>query len=293
MIIDFEKKKRAATPSSEKFTNIPLHLGFVKQFEKFTGKEFESLFKVHSSLGVKFSAEGTLRISPAKMAKMFGGVLKKVEHHLEDLLQKPSVKGVSCVFLVGGFGESVYMQEMVKEVFGKSCLVLIPEEASLCVLKGAVMYGHNLSAISSRISKMSYALKAYREFRNDKDSPRQKIVVKGMSNRIFHLEPLVQVGEEIPLDTIRSICVSPAKPSQTTLQLPLYSSKDTIHNTESHPDDDNVVHLSTITVVSPDTSRGTDRTIKVSITFGGTEIYFQALDEVSGNKSAATVSYNI
>ena len=278
MMIDFEKRKRASSPQSDKFTNIPLHMGFVKQFEKFTRKEFESLFKVDPSLGVKFSSDGALRISSTKMAEMFGGVLKNVKDHLKDLLQKPAVKGVNYIFLVGGFGESVYMQELVKEVFGRSCTVLIPEDASLCILKGAVMYGHNLSAIYSRISKVSYAVETYRTFRD---------------YELLHLEPLVRVGEDLPLDTIRSKNLIPLKPDQTEIELSLYSSKDTIHSTESYPDDDNVVHLSSITVHSPDISRGRDRNIKVSITFGGTEMYYQAVDEVSGNKGATSVSYDI
>jgi molecular chaperone DnaK (HSP70) len=53
--------------------------------------------------------------------------------------------------MVGGFSESPIMQSAIKEAFSTK-KVIIPDEAGLAVLKGAVMYGHKPQTISVRVS---------------------------------------------------------------------------------------------------------------------------------------------
>lgn len=91
--------------------------------------------------------------------------------------------------MVGGFSESVILQEAVKNVFpGRN--VIIPAEPGLVVVKGAVAFGHDPSLISSRISKYTYGTNIIEDFRADEHSKRYM----GFYCREIFL-PLVKAGE--------------------------------------------------------------------------------------------------
>ena len=292
MMVDFEKRKRAASPGSTSSTNLPLHFGFARQFEDYTKKKFESVFKETTTSGVTFTSSGMLCISSARMAKLFQKVLISIEGHLKNLLQQQAVSDVKYIFLVGGFGESSYLRELICKKFGAGRTILIPEEASMCVVKGAVLYGHNPDDIASRVSRFTYAVATNRKFITGTDAEEHKKVVEGVGERIGHLKPLVQVGEALPLHTIRSTTLHPLKPDQTQVGFALYISENILHETKVHPKDEGVLKMAQITVESPDTSKGKKRDIKVSITFGGTEIYFSAVDLASGNTAGTSINYN-
>lgn len=44
--------------------------------------------------------------------------------------------GIEYLFLVGGFAESAMLQAEIRKEFGKQVKVVIPQEASLAILKG-------------------------------------------------------------------------------------------------------------------------------------------------------------
>ena len=271
MMNDFEKRKRAATPGGKASTNIPLNMSFAREFETFTSKEFESAFKETSVSGVKFSS-GMLCISAATMASLFEKIICNIEEHVQKLLEEEVLSNVKYIFLVGGFGECTFLQDMIRRVFGHGRTVLIPEEASMCILKGAVIYGHTPSIISGRISKHTYAIQSTMKFIPGKHNPDRVIEIKRTGEKRYdYLNTIVKVGELISPGTIRtSLNYQPVDPEQTKVSFVLYSSND-ILPTKVHPKDAQVERLAKITIHSPDTSKGLDRTMDVNMTFGGTE----------------------
>ena len=55
--------------------------------------------------------------------------------------------------------------------------------------------------------------------------------------------------------------------------------------------DEGVTKIGSVTVQSPDTSRGRDRDIEVTMHFGGTEIVAGAVDITSGNKAQTSLDF--
>jgi hypothetical protein len=53
--------------------------------------------------------------------------------------------------MVGGFAESKIMQSLVRKAFLDRSII-VPQEAGLVVLKGAVIYGHCPRIVSCRIA---------------------------------------------------------------------------------------------------------------------------------------------
>ena len=294
MMTDFEKRKRAATPGGKASTNIPLNMGFARQFEKFTGKEFESAFKEESVSGVKFSSAGMLCISPATMARLFEKVISNIKEHLRKLVEEDALSDVKFIFLVGGFGECTFLQSMVHQIFGNGATVLIPEEASMCILKGAVIYGHAPSTISGRISKYTYAIEYGTKFIPGKHNPDYMRTKRSTGeNRYDYLESIVKAGEFISHGTVRSSSnYYPSNPEQTKVSFFLYISKEILPS-KVHPKDVQVERLAKLTLHSPDTSKGKDRKMEASIKFGGTEIYFKAVECGTENEVATTISFDV
>jgi len=65
------------------------------------------------------------------------------------------MQNVNTILLVGGFAECKLVQEAVKKA-PESRTVIIPEDAGLAVLKGAVRLGHQPRLVSSRCVKYTY-----------------------------------------------------------------------------------------------------------------------------------------
>ena len=188
MMIDFEKKKRASDPHKERSTNLCINMTFAMEYKKFTNRNFESALTCNSKEGVTFSSAGLMCISATTMAKLFQDVLGRIGNHIEQLLQQQAVGGVKYIFLVGGFSESAHLKNMIHRKFGNDRVILTPEEPSLCVLKGAVLYGHLQNIISSRAARFSYAVQMYREFIENSDDVRRKEMMSGLESVLFLLQ---------------------------------------------------------------------------------------------------------
>ncbi|XP_060570470.1 heat shock 70 kDa protein 12B-like [Ruditapes philippinarum] len=99
-----------------------------------------------------------LRIDCEVFKEFFEPTVRKIISHVENILTECSVDGCAAILMVGGFSESSVLQKNVKSTF-KDLKVIIPFEANLAVLKGAVIFGHQLATITERNCKYTYGEK--------------------------------------------------------------------------------------------------------------------------------------
>ena len=72
------------------------------------------------------------------------------------------------------------LQDAVKNKFERNGLrVLIPSEAQLAIMKGAVLFGHKPDEIGSRIARFSYGNSQYDVFDSDKHDENHKEMLDG------------------------------------------------------------------------------------------------------------------
>jgi len=116
--------------------------------------------------------------------------------HIRDVLRQPAGKGVDTILLVGGFSESPLLQEKIKSFF-KDKRIIIPPDAGLAVLKGAVMFGHDPLIIKSRVAKCSYGISIYGDFDPTIHPPSKKVIHKGVTKCKDIFAPHVKKGEEL------------------------------------------------------------------------------------------------
>ncbi|KAI9013758.1 hypothetical protein CLU79DRAFT_708537, partial [Phycomyces nitens] len=133
---------------------------------KLEGKTMEDFGAVNGALCVKLDE---LR------KKVFDPVVNQVIDLIREQLDQTGGK-LDAMFLVGGFGQSLYLYQRIIEVFSKDIgLIAAPQRGELAIARGSVILGMDPKAITHRISRRAYGLCVQRAFDNTKD-PMSKLL---------------------------------------------------------------------------------------------------------------------
>jgi len=283
---DFEMKKRGRRAFDEKITRITLPRNFLQMVSGPSASDLATRLAKSCNLDdVEIYNDEYLCLGPKAMKSLFGPVVNGIIRHMGELLSKPALKNVSCLFMVGGFAESVILQEAVKTAFSSRCRVLVPNYAGIAVVQGATMFGQKPAVVTSRVMATTYGFETHKNFDPKIHDPEKKIVVEGIAlcKNVFHIvvkeNDIVEVGEK-----------------KRFTQLPLHGDAERISFRFFTSTDPNIKYttdssvgpsIGKMVVDSPDTSKGKNREIELCVFFGGTEIKATAVDKTSGN--AATV----
>ena len=287
IMADFERKKRTSNVEKKNSsTNIQLLYGFGQAYgEHYGGKRLELAFKEYKGPGIKFN-NGMICISSGVTATFFEDVTDGIVKHVKCLLQNQNLRGIKYFFLVGGFSESSWIQEAICNNFGSHVKVMIPEESSLAVLKGAVIFGHNPSIICSRVSARTYGVQTVSDFDPSEHPQEKKVVIEGREKCSSIFRIFVKAGAEVEDGHTKTITFSPAKENQDAADVQIFSSE---HPAVKYTTDDDVDFHGKIHVNWP--GHGLDREIEVSMTFGGTEIHVEATTHPGNNRAETNLDF--
>ncbi|XP_052779006.1 heat shock 70 kDa protein 12A-like [Mya arenaria] len=154
----FEIKKRNIDPDNDSSVTICIPLSFSETVKKRTRKDFPKVLKKSSySKSVTLSGD-KLKIDATVARSFFEESVNSTIEHVKNVLQKTENRNVEAILSVGGFSESKMLIKAVKKTF-PGIKIIVPDEAGLVVLKGAVMFGHEPTQIVERISKFTYGLR--------------------------------------------------------------------------------------------------------------------------------------
>ena len=216
---------------------------------------------------------------------LFDESCKKIVDHMHQLFKLPNVKDVYFILLVGGFAESPMLQEAVREAF-RDKKVIVPQDAGLAVLKGAVLYGHQPKTISARVCKYTYGVDTNVKFNKDIHPQSKKVLFDEVEwcKDIFSVHvpvgKLINVGEP----QVKKV-YTVLEPDQTSITFHIYTSNE---REPTYITDLGCTHLGTLTIDMPDTTKGIDRGVFVHMTFSGTEITVTAVDRDDATKTVST-----
>lgn len=157
-------------------------------------KSLKNMFKDVKGMHIKGDK---LHISPETMKQFFDTQVKEIIQHIQALLKKSI--GISLILLVGGSAESEYIQSELRKTISKdsSARLVIPPEPNLAVLKGAVIFGHCPTIITSRILRFTYGTSVTPEFDPDIHKTDKKISIEGVDRCKDCFSSIVRAGEEI------------------------------------------------------------------------------------------------
>lgn len=142
---ELDCKKRSITNETNGKVTFKLPTELFVSFEKDTEEETRDVIKQMAYEGNVTMMADKLRMDANLFRAFFDEPKTQLIKHVKYLLTTSQLKNVSTLLMVGRFSESPIMQSGVKEAF-PDMKVLIPDNAGLAVLQGAVLYGHRVLA---------------------------------------------------------------------------------------------------------------------------------------------------
>ncbi|KAK3594913.1 hypothetical protein CHS0354_020570 [Potamilus streckersoni] len=289
MFRDFEIKKRDISSENENNVTIRLPSSLKEIFEDETKEDLLNAIK-QTQYADKVSLKGDkLRVDASVMKGFFSKVIQNTVSHVKKLIKDRRVRGISSILMVGGFSESKMLQHTIKSNF-PNIRVIVPHDAGLVVLKGAVVFGHNPSAVVQRVCKFTYGVKICDTF-NEKIHDirkRKELPDRSYCDDIF--SKFVEIGQTVTLnETTVEKSYLPQTDDQSGIDFKIYAST---QKSPMYVTDEGCVNLGKIDIDILDmTVPLKERSVLVSMTFGGTEIEVRAKEERTGNSTKATVDF--
>ena len=284
----FETKKRGFSPHKELSVNISLPFAFIEFYREKTGKSIEVAVNKYKDSGVQWSRQGMLRLLPAVMMGLFEPVVSAIIHHIQELLQVPKLANIEYLFLVGGFAESAVLQDAIRNAFRSNIRVIIPQDVSLSILKGAVIFGHDPTLVHIRRSALTYGVGCLNRFDPGKHPPEKKVIKDGVEWCTGVFDGFVFVDQAVSLGHVITRSYSPAQAGQRSTVITLFASeKETVY----YVSDPGCYKVGELRLDMPDTTGGKRRELTMSMVFGDTEITVEALDMTSGQTARAAIDF--
>ena len=255
LIEDFELKKRTIKPDFNGNVNMRIPSSLGKMIIGLDGEQDSDKLKIQ---GKQFKS-------------FFNAAIEDILKHMERIVDAVPCH-IQTILLVGGFAESPVLQKAVIDKFKGRFKVIVPIDPSLCVMKGAVLYGFNPSSIEYRRSRYTYGIATSLRFREGEHPENRKFIGKGEAfcDNIF--DKHVEIDQEIPTNMAHGERIYyPITNNDKLFYISLYRS------TEKNPkfvDEQGCWRVGTA-VIPIDLSVGKtsrDRPIKVKIMFGTSDI---------------------
>lgn len=223
------------------------------------------------------SSNGKLKLS-AKLIEtlLFNPVVNCIKQETENVLHE--LRGqIQDIMMVGGFSESEFVYETIKESFPRTKLVRA-NEAGLAVLKGAVLYGHSPGVITSRRCAFTYGVGLYRVFLKGHDPEDLKSKIQGEDN-ISVFVKMVTVGDEVGIGETFTLDeeIFPVKKDAPQMSFKIYRSAL-----------ENPVYIDKSSIqIGKLTVKNITSSVRISLCFGLTQITVTAVNTDTGENVIA------
>jgi len=266
---EFENKKRNVTPDLTGIIILRIPGALTKYHTESGDENIESKIarlNLKEKVNIKLDK---LRVSADIARSWFVEPIEATVRHISGMLAESAMKDVTTILLVGGFAECKLMQDAVKRDVGDRT-VIIPEEAGLAVLKGAVMFGHRPQLVSSRCVKFTYGYGVSDSF-DDSKHPLDKMFIGSYGDRMVNdcFEKVVEIGTSV--DVGKDI----KSPSTLVLEKDHANTLEIYASTERDPEyitDPSCIPVGELPVGYAPGETYDDNRVQVYFAFGDTEL---------------------
>ena len=283
----FEAKKRAFDPQKNLPVNISLPFAFIDYFRERTGQCIKAAVDSYGDHGVQWTSQGMLRLQPSVMMTLFEPIVDSIIRHISELLLIPELSRIEYLFLVGGFSESPVLQEAIRNEFRNYLRVVIPQDVSLTILKGAVMFGLDPSLVHIRRSTLTYGVGCLHPFIPQKHPPEKHIVKEGREWCTDVFDTFVYTDQPVSLGHAVIRSYAPATANSTSTVITLYASEKEFVRFVTDP---GVRKVAQLRLEMPQL-HSRCRELHMSMIFGNTEVTVEAIDITSGHTAFASVDF--
>ncbi|XP_060574522.1 heat shock 70 kDa protein 12B-like [Ruditapes philippinarum] len=290
MEADFEKKKVAIGSDDPDGEMIDLEIpsSIRESLHKQSVKLKDTRYIALQDREFMFNSELIRKNLFQETCKIIYGTIKKV-------LDEPEANGLKTVVLVGGFAESPIVVENIRKMIAndfQGTKVFIPSSPFKAVLNGAVLFGHDPMIIKSRISRETYGIETNVKFDPNIHDEQKKWNLESTGEDyckdVFDLH--VRKGQSVVLGSSQPVQkYNPMYEHQTRLRLPIYKSSSI---NPKYTDEVECEKLGEIIVDFENTTEDTEKSVDVTMIYGGTELSVIAKDNASGKEYKADMTFN-
>ena len=286
MMSAIELKKKSVCKDKQ----IPMNIMFCQEFAEtcrisLNASPAESLSEEMKMKGFKVRSS-TLSLPHSSVISAFNEVTQPITAQVDDLLKRSEVEGVTHIMMVGGFSDFKIIQEQMKQKFSPEYTVLVLDDASSVIMKGAVLYGHNPDIIKARRATKTYAVELWPPFVEGQHPESRK--VKSYDGQFLvkcGLHTLVTRGEVIHTDETRRVAVTPVYVNQPSIPIKLFKTDKIM---VEYADEPGLKQVATCVCKLPGT--GMNREALVKFKFGGTAVEVTAVNS-QGEEVTASCSF--
>lgn len=143
---ELEIKKRTIMSESNSKTTIKLPYSLVTTCEEETGEKMKEVIQQTQYANKMTWQKDKLKMEAGLFQELFREPINMLVEHLQQLMSEDNLSDVSTILMVGRFSESPIMQDAIMKAFPAK-RVIVPVDAGLAVLKGAVLFGHQSNSI--------------------------------------------------------------------------------------------------------------------------------------------------
>lgn len=283
-----ELKKRECKDTKEGKVNIKFPVVLYECYEKKKDNSFaKALANSHFATSV-IKKRDRLQIDNDIFLKMFEFSKENLVKHIQYLLHKQGLRNVRTLMMVGGFSESEIMRNAVKKAFPYK-QVIVPEQAGIAVVKGAVMFGHNTDSISSRKLPYTYGISTAVPFEAWRHPVSKKVYRDGMEKCEDVFKTFIKAGTTVVPnktrvnDTFRAPFVGASK---ATVEIYRSTSE-----TPNYVSDEDCNRIGEIVIDLRGGSANDRQMIDVTMLFGDTVLHVEAKEHGTQNKVYAKFNF--
>ena len=278
---EFETKKRSIQTNQQKKVVITLPLSLTMLVKKQHTKFENAVATSRHKMDVSYKG-GKFHISPEAFRDLFKPTIDSLIRLIGKLLDNPKLSDLRTILMVGGFSECELVQDAIRDKIRSSITLIIPEEAGLAVLKGAVLFGHQPKIVSRRIARLTYGIQSWPEWDADLHPVSKRIDIDGQTRCKDVFSKYITIGDSIESGHAVSQVFQALNPEETTLQCTVYKSTDRNPRFITDP---TCQRLGILTVQLPPHTPGQTREIEETLIFGDTELLCRARDLRTGRMS--------
>ena len=217
------KKKIIRGSSEKRIVRIPASLVSCAQNTAVVKRNIE---QSGYSGRVELRTKDKLAIDESILAVMFDTSSSNIVSHLKKLFSQPEIECINTLILVGGFAESSLIAKDVRDAFHDK-EVIVPQDASLAVLKGAVLYGHNPKSITSRKMPFTYGISTAVPFDRTRHPEYKKTIKNGIEKCEDAFYKFFEAGQTVIPDQTRAVhSFNPAKLTDSVANIEIYRTKE-------------------------------------------------------------------
>ena len=270
---EFEEAKHLFDPnkSSQEFSIIvPDKL--CQAIERIARSTIEDLTDSFREYTVSWDEdENALVLDYSTMARLFEPVVYEIIAHIEQSLARPECHSIQTILLVGGFSNSSFLFDEVKDAFvPKDITVLKSSTPLLSVLKGAVLYAQKRDVIRSRKMGQSIGIKVSQRYDRSIHDPSEVEDVEGqlLCRNIFH--QFIRINDNVKAGSTTTHNFRPASAVSSTCKVDVYASSS---NNVKYVTDQHCYKLGEIIIDNPSLANPNFYDfISVVMDFSGTDI---------------------